>query len=70
MSLIVGIKESTVLNNLFTFINLAVIAFAVIVGLTKVHEHNWAISLNEVTLFLKKDCIFCFEKFLLDKKFN
>ncbi|CAF1129324.1 unnamed protein product [Rotaria magnacalcarata] len=46
--LIVGIKESAVLNNIFTFINLSVIALVVVVGLTKVHGHNWRISLEEI----------------------
>ncbi|CAF3780938.1 unnamed protein product [Rotaria sordida] len=48
MFLIVGIKESAVLNNVFTFVNLTVIALVVAVGLTKVHGHNWKISPNEV----------------------
>ncbi|CAF1038813.1 unnamed protein product [Rotaria sordida] len=48
MFLIVGIKESAVLNNVFTFVNLTVIALVVAVGLTKVHGHNWKISPKEV----------------------
>jgi amino acid transporter len=48
--LIVGIKESAVLNNVFTFVNLSVIALVIVVGLTKVQGHNWNISLNEVKM--------------------
>jgi amino acid transporter len=46
--LIVGIKESAVLNNVFTFVNLSVIALVVVVGLTKINGHNWKIQPNEV----------------------
>ncbi|CAF1249829.1 unnamed protein product [Adineta steineri] len=46
--LIVGIKESAVLNNVFTFVNLSVIVLVIIVGLTKIHGHNWKISPNEI----------------------
>jgi len=46
--LIVGIKESAVLNNVFTFVNLSVIALVIVVGLTKIQGHNWNISPNEV----------------------
>jgi len=49
--LIVGIKESAVLNNVFTFVNLSVIALVVIVGLTKINGHNWNISPDEVNKY-------------------
>lgn len=42
--LVVGIKESAVLNNVFTAINLSVIAVVIIAGLTKVHGDNWSID--------------------------
>jgi amino acid transporter len=48
--LIVGIKESAVLNNVFTFVNLSVIALVIVVGLTKIQGHNWNISPNEVKM--------------------
>jgi len=44
----VGIKESAVLNNAFTFVNLTVITIVIVVGLTKIHVHNWHISPNEI----------------------
>ncbi|CAF1316706.1 unnamed protein product [Adineta steineri] len=46
--LIIGIKESAILNDILTFTNLAVISTVIIVGLTKSHGHNWNISPNEV----------------------
>lgn len=56
--LIIGIKESAVLNNVFTFINLSVITLIIVVGLTKIHGHNWKISPDEVKLLSeeKHDC--------------
>lgn len=48
--LVVGIKESAMLNNIFTGINLTVTAVVVIVGLTKIQGHNWNISPDEVCL--------------------
>lgn len=60
--LIVGIKESAVLNNVFTFVNLTVIILVVVVGLTKIHGHNWSITPDEVCQILftfnYKYCIF------------
>jgi amino acid transporter len=54
--LIVGIKESSVLNNVFTFVNLSVIILVIVVGLTKIHGHNWKISPNEVNdVFLEDE---------------
>ncbi|CAF1163013.1 unnamed protein product [Rotaria sp. Silwood1] len=46
--LVIGIKESAVLNNILTAVNLAVIAIVIIAGLTAVNTHNWNISPNEV----------------------
>jgi hypothetical protein len=46
--LIVGIKESAVLNNIFTFVNLSVIVLVIAVGITKIRGHNWHISPSEV----------------------
>jgi amino acid transporter len=46
--LVIGIKESAILNNVFTVVNLIVIAIVIIVGLTKIHGHNWNISPDEV----------------------
>jgi cationic amino acid transporter 2 len=46
--LIIGIKESAVLNNVFTFVNLTVITLVIIVGLTKINGDNWKISPDEI----------------------
>ena len=46
--LIIGIKESAVLNNVFTFVNLGVITLVIVVGLSKVDGSNWKISPNDV----------------------
>ena len=51
MLLVIGIKESAVLNNVFTFVNLSVIAIVVVVGLTKINGHNWNLSVDEVAQF-------------------
>jgi amino acid transporter len=56
---VIGIKESAVLNNVFTFVNLTVITIVIIVGLTKIHGHNWNISPNEVDIHF-------FENFISD----
>jgi amino acid transporter len=50
--LVIGIKESAVLNNVFTIVNLTVIVIVIIAGLTKVHGHNWNISPAEVDKFV------------------
>jgi len=42
--LVVGVKESAVLNNVFTAVNLIVIAIVIIAGLTKAHLDNWTIN--------------------------
>ena len=49
--LVIGIKESAVLNNVFTFVNLAVIIIVILVGLTKINGHNWRITPDEVSRF-------------------
>lgn len=36
-----GVKESSLVNNIFTFVNLFVVAYVVIVGLFKADFHNW-----------------------------
>ncbi|CAF0834343.1 unnamed protein product [Adineta ricciae] len=46
--LVIGIKESAVLNNLLTAVNLTVICLVIVVGLTKIHGHYWNISPDEV----------------------
>lgn len=45
--LIIGIKESAVLNNVLTAINLIVTALVVVIGFTKLDLHNWNLSPEE-----------------------
>jgi hypothetical protein len=59
--LVIGIKESAILNSVFTAVNLTVIAIVVIAGLTKIHGHNWNISPDEVNSVFRKFILkFCF----------
>jgi amino acid transporter len=62
--LIVGIKESAVLNNVFTFVNLCVIALVVVVGLTKINGHNWKILPNEVNEYFIENLFFFISKLI------
>jgi amino acid transporter len=48
--LVIGVKESAVLNAVFTTVNITVIVIVVIAGLTKIDPHNWNIKPDEVTL--------------------
>ncbi len=59
--LVIGIKESAILNSVFTAVNLTVIAIVVIAGLTKINGHNWNISPDEVNSVFRKFILkFCF----------
>ncbi|CAF1168113.1 unnamed protein product, partial [Didymodactylos carnosus] len=46
--LVLGIKESAMLNNVFTFVNLSVVLIVIVVGLTKANFHNWHLSPQEI----------------------
>ncbi|KPM10467.1 Large neutral amino acid transporter-like protein 2 [Sarcoptes scabiei] len=46
--LIIGVRESTRFNSLFTCINLLVVMFVIIAGLFHVDFHNWNLSKSEV----------------------
>ena len=48
--LVIGIKESAILNNIFTAANLTVIAIVIVAGFTKVDFHNWNVIPDEVSL--------------------
>lgn len=43
-----GAKESSMVNNVFTFINLAVVSFVIIAGSFKTDSANWNIPASEV----------------------
>ncbi|XP_055705614.1 high affinity cationic amino acid transporter 1-like [Phlebotomus papatasi] len=42
--LAIGVKESTMINNIFTAVNMSTIFIIIIAGLTKVNMKNWAID--------------------------
>ncbi|XP_053954407.1 cationic amino acid transporter 2 isoform X1 [Anastrepha ludens] len=48
LAIAVGAKESTRLNNVFTFLNLSVVLFVIVAGLFKVSLSNWYIPKSEV----------------------
>lgn len=46
--LVVGVKESTRFNSIFTGINLLVVIFVVIAGSFHIDFHNWNLSKDEI----------------------
>ncbi|CAF1552181.1 unnamed protein product, partial [Didymodactylos carnosus] len=46
--LVIGVRESSILNAILTVINLLVTLLVIVVGLTKVDIHNWNIKPNEI----------------------
>ena len=42
----IGVKESSFLNKIFTALNLAVISFIIICGATKANGDNWRVVPN------------------------
>lgn len=44
----IGVKESSILNNIFTAVNLLVVAYVVICGFFKLNFKNWSIPSDEV----------------------
>ncbi len=49
--MIVGVKDSSQLNKLFTILNIAVIVFIVAFGITSADLDNWMIPVNVTRLF-------------------
>ena len=47
--MIIGVKESTMANKIFTAINVSVLSFIIISGATKVNPSNWHIDTNNLT---------------------
>lgn len=43
-----GAKESSIVNNIFTFLNLAVVLFVIIAGSLKADPYNWTLPASEV----------------------
>ncbi|CAB3386521.1 Hypothetical predicted protein [Cloeon dipterum] len=48
VALALGVKESSNFNNVFTIINLAVVAYVIICGLFKVDIANWSIDIDDI----------------------
>lgn len=48
LALAFGAKESSILNNVFTFLNLSVVLFVIIAGSFKANPSNWAIPASNV----------------------
>lgn len=44
--MVIGVKESTLLNKLFTVLNIVVIGFIVICGAIKADIANWNVEVN------------------------
>lgn len=52
-----GAKESSIVNNVFTFLNLAVVLFVIIAGSFKASPSNWSIPASEVPIPKPEDKI-------------
>ena len=50
--LAIGVKESSIINNIFTGVNLLVVTYVVICGLFKVDFHNWSLPSAEVRVIV------------------
>lgn len=44
--MIIGVKESSFINKIFTMLNITVLSFIIITGATKANFDNWSISVN------------------------
>ena len=55
-----GMKESSVLNNLLTVLNLGVIAYAVVCGFFWVNGYNWMIPAENVGTHFNAYLIYLF----------
>lgn len=47
--LAVGVKESSLVNNVFTVVNLSVVIYVIVCGCFKLDFHNWTIPENEAS---------------------
>lgn len=48
--MVAGVKESTFLNKIFTVLNVVVIVFIFVAGLTKANKANWYLAPNVSTI--------------------
>jgi hypothetical protein len=52
--MIIGVKESSFINKIFTMVNITVLSFIIITGATKANFNNWAISVDVMKFFFKQ----------------
>lgn len=50
--MILGVKESSFLNKIFTALNILVLLFIFITGLTRANINNWKLTPNVIIIFL------------------
>lgn len=48
IAIAIGAKESSIVNNIFTFLNLSVVLFVIVVGSFKADFENWKVPVSEV----------------------
>ncbi|CAB4057574.1 Cationic amino acid transporter 2, vacuolar,Cationic amino acid transporter 2,Cationic amino acid transporter 3,Probable cationic amino acid transporter,High affinity cationic amino acid transporter 1 [Lepeophtheirus salmonis] len=60
--LALGVKESTIINNLLTTVNIAIVLFVFIAGGINVNFENWNISMEELKNNYTNDCPLCTEE--------
>ena len=44
--MVIGVKESSLMNKIFTILNIVVIAFIVVCGSTKANPANWKLEVG------------------------
>ena len=44
--MIIGVKESSLINKIFTMINITVLSFIIITGATKANFANWSLDVS------------------------
>lgn len=47
--MIIGVKESSFLNKIFTLLNIIVLMFIIITGATKINFNNWSLSTKNLS---------------------
>jgi len=53
--MIIGVKESSMVNRFFTLLNITLLTIIIVTGATKVDFENWNLKTN-VSLFLSLSC--------------
>ena len=58
--LAVGVRVSTLFNNLFTGLNLLIVIYSVICGAFKADGKNWSLPPHNTTDVSQTNCILCY----------